>query len=1035
MGWPAALARRYRLILVGWGIAALLLASQAQGFDGHLIYSFDPFIPASLEAKKAQDMAHALFNQSSPDAEFVVISGPEGFVATQEALQLLRELGRSIAQEPALKGLISVNSLASVFDRINATYWERLNATLAQLRPGLLANLTRLHDELFGLLQRLAQLHSALFSLAKAANSSSDVIYGLPSLYLQAWYQAVQKVNQSSPGQPLPVGLINWLALTAVNSSLPGQNRNITYPFLYAFYSAWNSSFTGPFIQPQDLLPSNALLRAQAAIDRTVPLLFNATVLGMAAEPFLVAWRAMNITQWQGSVNRFALVLRASVDELARSQGLDRALLLQLAALGQEPSQEALQDMAVSLLSQRSGADPGLLRKVVALGPQPAPGALEGLATELLEGVRSGLLVKFPPPRYPSSIPSSIFSQLSDKGNATTYILVTFQGNLSRESSFSNVQALRSLVHARTSSSAGLKLYVTGGYSFSYDVSALHSSDVQNIDRVTVLVVFALLAALLASLVAPLLPLALIGSALLMSLGVLALLAQVGFKLFYFVRSTISVVTLGAGIDYVIYMLFRYLEERENGAPTQEAIQKTTRYAGETVVTSALAVAIGFGSLATSRVGLLQSLGLSLALGVLLALSAALLLVPSLLYLLRDAILWPRRTLPSFSYRLQLFRAAANVAIKHRRKVIAAGLIATALLGLLALSMSRTYNDLDMVPALESKRGFELILAGFGAQPLSPAYVVLSTHAALFSSGTVNSSVYQALDDVCSAIASTPGVRADSVRCPTRPQGKYVTPDALRYNESSPYIGRDGTSYLFRLSLESFYSSEQAFSTIRQLRQNLASGLRAEPVLAGATAYVGGPAAFYLDLSTAINEDYARAIIPAAFIGIFIVLLLLLRSAVIPLLFLVTTVMSTIWTLGLLVAVFQLLLHVDIYWLTPIILFTVLIGLGMDYNVFLITRVREGVLQGLADEEAAAKAVERTALVLTGAGLIMAAAFGSLLVSADYVLKETGFALSVGILFDTFLVRLFMSPAIIASAKRWNWWPSALSRAGPSRDT
>jgi uncharacterized membrane protein YdfJ with MMPL/SSD domain len=1033
MPWPDRLIAHHRLLLAAWVIAALLLALQAQAFGAHVNYSFDPFIPSGLEAKKAQELAKSLFAQNDTDEEFIVIKAEGGYVASGPALQLLKDLQANISGAEGLRGLLAVRSLASVYEQINGSYWAFVNVTLSGLREGLRQNISLVHGQLFSLYAQLSQLHTALFSLAQVVNGSSSLVYGLPTAYVEAWFAAVARLNESMPGQPIPASLANLLAFRQVNSSLTADNLSRSY--LFAFYVRWNASFSSPYIQPLDLQQGVALERAQRAIDEVMPVLLNSSGLGERAKALELAWRAMNITQWPLPALRYGLSLNASADYIAAQQGIARELLERLKALGAAPPASSLENLTVALFSSRSGLDRGLLTEIMALGPQPSEASLNQLVGRLLDGLRQQLLERYPPPSYPNSIPRELFRLLADPINSTTLVVVSFQGNLSRDDASHNVQVLRGLVqrvlsahHSQGSPSA----YVTGAWSFSLDVSELDARDVGNIDRVTVIAVFLLLMGLLASAVAPLLPLALIGSALVMSLGALSLLAQEGFKIFYLVRSTISVVTLGAGIDYVVYMLFRYLEEREFGAEPYEATLRTTKYAGETVLTSAFAVMVGFGSLVASRVGVLQSVGASLTLGVLFALIAALLLVPSLLILLGDRILWPRRRLPSFAYRLQLFRAAARVAIGRRRQVLALGIALTVLLGFVALTMNRTYNDLDMVPAVESKQGFQLILERFGAQDLSPSYAIVLTNVSLFSPGHVDEAAFRALDAICSAIRSTPGVAADSVRCPTRPDGAEVRPERLQYNRSSAYMGKDGKSYLYSFGLTSFYSSEEAFDSVRRVRESISSVIAGNALLAGSKFYVGGPAAFYLDLSTAINEDYSEAIIPAAFVGIFIVLLLLLRSAVIPLLFLATTSMSTIWTIGLMVLVFQYLIGVSVYWLAPIILFTVLIGLGMDYNVFLITRVREGVLQGLSDEEAAAKAVERTALVLTAAGLIMAAAFGSLLVSPNYILKQTGFALSVGILLDTSIVRLLMSPAIIASAKKWNWWPS---RPSPSPNT
>jgi RND superfamily putative drug exporter len=133
--------------------------------------------------------------------------------------------------------------------------------------------------------------------------------------------------------------------------------------------------------------------------------------------------------------------------------------------------------------------------------------------------------------------------------------------------------------------------------------------------------------------------------------------------------------------------------------------------------------------------------------------------------------------------------------------------------------------------------------------------------------------------------------------------------------------------------------------------------------------------------------------------------------------------MSILWSVGLLTIIFQFGIGIGIYWMIPILLFSLLMGLGMDYDIFLVSRIKEEVGRGKSDEDAIVKSVERTGLVITACGLILASALGTLMLSSSYILIESGFTLSVAIILDTFLVRIFLVPSIMMLLKRWNWWP------------
>jgi RND superfamily putative drug exporter len=132
--------------------------------------------------------------------------------------------------------------------------------------------------------------------------------------------------------------------------------------------------------------------------------------------------------------------------------------------------------------------------------------------------------------------------------------------------------------------------------------------------------------------------------------------------------------------------------------------------------------------------------------------------------------------------------------------------------------------------------------------------------------------------------------------------------------------------------------------------------------------------------------------------------------------------MSIAWTLAAFILVFQFWLQASVYWILPIILFCVLMGLGVDYDIFLVSRIREEVYKGKSEEEAIEQAVESTGTIITLCGAVMAAAFGSMMISSTIMLKEFGFVLCLAIIFDATLMRLVVVPSIMVLLKKYNWW-------------
>jgi len=182
------------------------------------------------------------------------------------------------------------------------------------------------------------------------------------------------------------------------------------------------------------------------------------------------------------------------------------------------------------------------------------------------------------------------------------------------------------------------------------------------------------------------------------------------------------------------------------------------------------------------------------------------------------------------------------------------------------------------------------------------------------------------------------------------------------------------------------------------------------------------------DVSVTVSNDFFTMRI-VVLIGIYLVLMFVLGSLVIPLRLILTVLLSVSWTIALTMIVFQFASGVPVLWMMPLILFVVAMGLGMDYDIFLTTRIREEVSKGKTDEQAITTAVERTGGIITACGVVMAGAFGSMLLSSTALLREFGFGLSFAILLDAMVVRIYLVPAIMLMLQKWNWYaPGRLQR-------
>ena len=185
-------------------------------------------------------------------------------------------------------------------------------------------------------------------------------------------------------------------------------------------------------------------------------------------------------------------------------------------------------------------------------------------------------------------------------------------------------------------------------------------------------------------------------------------------------------------------------------------------------------------------------------------------------------------------------------------------------------------------------------------------------------------------------------------------------------------------------------------------------------------AYLSGAAVSNYELSELVNRDF-HFIIVVVVLMLILLLFLVMRSYLTPIRAVATIVMSVVWTLGLTYLLFEHLLGMPVVWIVPIVLFVVCLGLGMDYDILLTTRIKECVSKGMSNDDAITAAVQKSGAVITLCGLIMAGAFSTMMMSSSPMLKEFGFALGFAIAVDALVIRTYIVPAIMHLMGDWNW--------------
>jgi putative drug exporter of the RND superfamily len=447
----------------------------------------------------------------------------------------------------------------------------------------------------------------------------------------------------------------------------------------------------------------------------------------------------------------------------------------------------------------------------------------------------------------------------------------------------------------------------------------------------------------------------------------------------------LDVLVFGASTDYALLITARYREELRRHDRRHPAMATALRRAGPAIIASAATVIVALLTLYFAELNSTKDLGPVLAIGIAAGFLVMITLLPALLVICPRGIFWPYKPTygsPEPTTRGLWARVGWSIA-PHPRIVwiTTAAILGILALGLTGLKANGLTNAQSFRGHPDSVIGESVLAEHFPAGVGQPVVVIGSPGAAA---------------QLRSALAATPGIAS-------------VTPPQIR----AGYAYLEGT-------LKAPPDSQAAYDTIDRVR----SAVHAVP---GANALVGGYTAISLDVKRASAHD-RNLIIPLILLVVLIILGLLLRALVAPLILTATVVLSFAAALGVSAFFFD---HVFGFGggdtTLPLFVFIFLVALGVDYNIFLMTRVREEAIKHDA-RHGAIIGLAATGGVITSAGFVLAGTFAVLATIPSTVLTEIGFAVAFGILLDTIVVRLLLVTALNLDVGRHMWWPSSLSR-------
>jgi putative drug exporter of the RND superfamily len=673
----------------------------------------------------------------------------------------------------------------------------------------------------------------------------------------------------------------------------------------------------------------------------------------------------------------------------------------------------------------------------------------------------------------------------------------------------------------------GVNTYITGAIAISQSTAQSGQETADSTLWVTVALVIVLLLAIYRSPVSPLLPLFAVTLAYIVSQGIVGVLGSLGMPVSTYANVLLVVILFGAGTDYCLFLISRFREEMADTPDPKTATTSTIAQVGETLVSSAGTIFVGFMAMSFAEMGLFNTSGPVLAIGIVIMLLVGVTFVPALLALLGARAFWPAKAMHRETGR---FYGAISQFVSSRPVLSVLVIIAIMLpLAIYGVTSRLNYDLLaDLPESSGSVIGYNLVRENFGAGTIAPLNIVVrrrdadavaeemnALHTRLLALPTVGD--VRSLDDPlgqnapfrdltqvsgqlrliaenlpgtgdtgASGLSFNPATLlatlngfsdylaliaerfpevADDENLATL-QGLFANPLRLAAEQDSlgtaleglaarfdglpdatlmpsalapllaagdhsqaglldqlnaQYLAEEGTAYRLSVILNVSPNSVEALDTVDQIRAILAETGGQD------VAAVSGQPAVIADIRETMSRDFLRTM-GFVICGIFIVLLLMLRSVIAPIYLILTVVITYAFTLGLTDVVFRALFGVEsLSWYMPFFTFIFLVALGVDYSIFLIGRVKEEV-HNYGTREGVHHAVAATGAIISSAGIILAGTFGALMSGSIMGLIQLGFAVAFGVLVDTFVVRTMLVPAITVLLGRWAWWPGALSR-------
>jgi RND superfamily putative drug exporter len=673
-----------------------------------------------------------------------------------------------------------------------------------------------------------------------------------------------------------------------------------------------------------------------------------------------------------------------------------------------------------------------------------------------------GLTEQLPISQFPLPVSPALMSAFVSKGDTATMLVVSFTkpDNYTEGGGTPVYQDLDQInidvpnaLHSSPSYS-GIVYYQTGDAPFDHAISTALNSILGTLLVITVVLLTVAMMLYFRSPAAPLVTFAGIGISMVVTLACLFVVSTYVVPIIYALESILLIFLMAIVTDYSIFMMARYREELTAGRSSHEAVAISVRWAGQSIITSGLTVFAAGIAMSLSGLSFLKMFGIALSVAVVISILMAIMVIPAVLTLVGPKIFWPyvgdrfrnhaEKRQKDLRADKTYFSQAGKLVTSHPAAVIIVILLISVPVVIVAMGVPVSYDVTNLgLPSSDStQKGLSVLEQQFGGSTTSPSYVLVTFSQPLFTNSSVNAKELADVQSIANIINSTSGISHESslvgpggAPLSTWLNYSYLPPwpkTALMIDQQT-YLGIDGRTVEIQIATNASGYSGAGGDAFNSIHTSVGSFQSTHPEVA--SVYYGGAGQTTLD-SKALTNYLTEWMLIGVAVAIFVVLLAILGTAIVPLLAIAAICLSIVWAWTVIYYVVNVMEGIPLLFFIPLVLIVLVLGLGMDYNALLLTRVKEERLKGRSSSEAIKRSVTHVGGVVTAAALILGGPFLVLgLLTSVGVIAAIGLGIGIATILQSFVAQTYLIPAILAIGKDKVWWGIGSGRSGGSGKT